>query len=72
MFRPVPGIIRFSSERVSVFTRSVQLCNDSEISSSVVFDYYYYYKAQWGGRFCNVGVVLTGGLVLSAGTGRNM
>jgi len=65
MFRPIPAIIRFSSERVSVFTRSVRLCNDGEISSSVVFDYYYYYKAQWGGGFCNVGVVLTGGLVLT-------
>jgi len=45
MFRPVPAIIRVSSENISVFTRSVRLCNDGEISSSVVFDYYYYYKA---------------------------
>ena len=36
MFRPNPAIIRFSSERVSVFIRSMQLCNDGEISSSVV------------------------------------
>ena len=36
MFLPIPAIIRFSSERVSVFTRSVRLCNDGEISSSVV------------------------------------
>ena len=36
MFRPVPAIIRFSSERVSVFTKSMRLCNDGEISSSVV------------------------------------
>jgi len=43
MFRPVPAIIRFSSERVSVFTRYVRLCNDGEFSSSVVFHYYYYY-----------------------------
>ena len=64
MFRSIPAIIRFSSERVSVFTRSVRLCNDGEISSSVVFDYYYYYKAQWVG-FCNVGVVLTEGVVLT-------
>ena len=36
MFQPNPAIIRFSSERVSVFVRSVRLCNDGEISSSVV------------------------------------
>ena len=36
MFRPNPAIIRFSSERVSVCIRSVRLCNDGEISSSVV------------------------------------
>ena len=36
MFRPIPAIIRFSSERVSVFIRSMRLCNDGEISSSVV------------------------------------
>ena len=35
MFRPNPAIIRFSSERVSVFIKSMQLCNDVEISSSV-------------------------------------
>ena len=35
MFRPVPAIIRFSSERVSVFIKSMRLCNDGEISSSV-------------------------------------
>ena len=45
MFQPIPAIVRFSSERVSVFIRSVWLCNDGEISSSVVIDYYYYYKA---------------------------
>jgi hypothetical protein len=36
MFRPIPAIIRFSSERVLVFTRSMRMCNDGEISSSVV------------------------------------
>jgi len=36
MFRPILAIIRFSSERVSVFTRSMRLCNDGEISSFVV------------------------------------
>ena len=39
MFQPIPAIIRFSSERVSVFTRSMRLCNDGEISSSVVLIY---------------------------------
>ena len=36
MFRPIPAIIRFSSERVSVFTWSMRMFNDGEISSSVV------------------------------------
>ena len=36
MFRPNPAIIRFSSERVSVFISTMRLCNDGEISSSVV------------------------------------
>ena len=36
MFWPNPAIIRFSSERVSVFIRSMRLCNDGEISSCVV------------------------------------
>ena len=35
MFRPNPAIIRFSSERVSVFIRSMRLCNDGEISPSL-------------------------------------
>jgi len=36
MFRPFPAIIRFSSERVLEFVRFMWLCNDGEISSSVV------------------------------------
>jgi len=36
MFRPIPAIIRFSSQRVLVFIRFMRLCNDGEISSSVV------------------------------------
>jgi len=36
MFRSIPAIIRFSSERVLVFIRFMRLCNDGEISSSVV------------------------------------
>ena len=35
MFRPIPAIIRFSSERVLVFIRFMRLCNDGEISSVV-------------------------------------
>jgi len=37
MFRPIPAIIRFISERVLVFIRFMLLCNDGEILSSVVF-----------------------------------
>jgi len=33
MFRPIPAIIRFSSEIVLVFTRFMWLRNDGEISS---------------------------------------
>ena len=36
MFRPIPAIIRFTSERVLVFIRFMQLCKEGEISSSVV------------------------------------
>jgi len=36
MFRPISAIIRFLSERVLVFIRFMRLCNDGEISSSVV------------------------------------
>jgi hypothetical protein len=66
MFRPIPAIIRFSSERVSVFTQSMWLCNDGEISSSVVLIIITIRNVAWvgGGGFCNVGIVLTGGVVL--------
>jgi len=36
MFRPIPAIIRFTSEKVLVIIRFMRLCNDGEISSSVV------------------------------------
>jgi len=36
MFRPIPAIIRFSSERVLVFLRFMRLFKDGEISLSVV------------------------------------
>jgi len=63
MFRPVPAIIRFSSERVLVFIRFMRLCNDGEISSSVVLVITTIKRCGWGG-FCNVGIVLTGGAML--------
>ena len=60
MFRPIPAIIRFSSERVLLFIRFIRLCNNSEISSSVVL-FITTIKRRgcgWGGVFCNVGIVL--------------
>ena len=36
MFQPIPAIIRFSSETVLVFIRFMWLCNNGEISLSVV------------------------------------
>ena len=36
MFRPIPAIIRFSSERVLVSIRFMRLGKDGEVSSSVV------------------------------------
>jgi len=36
MFRPIPVIIRFASERVFVFIRFMRLCNDGEISSVIL------------------------------------
>jgi len=60
MFRPIPAIIRFSSERVLVFIRFVRLCNDGEISTSVVLVITTIKRRGWeGGGFCNVGIVLT-------------
>ena len=56
MFRPNPAIIRFSSERVSVFVRSMRLCNDGEISSSVVLIIIIETVAEGGG--CSVMWVL--------------
>jgi hypothetical protein len=67
MFRPNPAIIRFSSERVSAFIRSMRLCNDGEISSSVVLiiTVIAVIETAAGGRgFCNMGIVLTWGVVL--------
>ena len=62
MFRPIPATIRFSSERVSVFIRSMLLCKDGEISSSVVLIITLIENVAAG--FCNVGIVLTGSVVL--------
>ena len=66
MFRPIPAIIRFSSERVLVFIRFMRLCNDGEISSSVVSIITTIKRRDWGGGgvvvvFCNVGIVLIWG-----------
>jgi len=60
MFRPIPAIIRFSSERVLVFIRFMRLCNDGEISSSVFLIIITFKRRGWGERgvFCNVGIVL--------------
>ena len=60
MFRHIPAIIRFSSERVLVFIRFMRLCNDGEISSSVVLVITTIKRRDWagGGVFCNVGIVL--------------
>jgi len=49
MFRPIPAIIRFSSERVLVFIRFMRLRNDGEISSSVVLVITTIKRRDWGG-----------------------
>jgi len=64
MFWPIPAIIRFSSERVLVLIRFMRLCNDGEISSSVVFIITTIKRRGWEGGFCNVGIVLTWGAML--------
>ena len=52
MFRPIPAIIRFSSERVLVFIRFMRLCNDGEISLSVVLVITTIERHDWAGGFC--------------------
>jgi hypothetical protein len=49
VFRPNPAIIRILSERVSVFIRSVRMCNDGEISSSVGLIIAIIETVAWGG-----------------------
>ena len=49
MFRPIPAVIRFTSERVLVFIRFMRLCNDGEISSSVVMIITTIKRRGWGG-----------------------
>jgi len=60
MFRPIPAIIRFSSERVLVFIRFMRLRNDGEISSSVVLIITTIKRRGWGGSLmgllCCLGV----------------
>jgi len=48
MFRPIPVIIRFTSERVLVFIRFMWVCNDGEISSSVVVIITIIKRRGWG------------------------
>jgi len=64
MFRPSPAIIKFSSERVSVFTKSMRLCNDGEISSSVGLIITIIEAVAGEGGVCDVGIVLTWVVVL--------
>ena len=64
MFRPNPAIIRFSSERVSVFIRFMRLCNDGEISSSVVLIITVIETVAGEGGVFDVGIVLTWVVVL--------
>jgi len=49
MFQHIPASIRFSSERVLVFIRFMRLCNDGEISSSVVLVIITIKRCGWGG-----------------------
>ena len=59
MFRPIPAITRFSSERVLVFIRFMRLRNAGEIPSSVVLIITTIKRrGREGGLFCNVGIVL--------------
>jgi len=49
MFRPIPAIVGFTSERVLVFIRFMRLCSDGEISSSVVLIVTAIKRRGWGG-----------------------
>ena len=50
MFRPIPAIIRFSSESVLVFIRFMRLFSDGEISSSVVLVITTIKRSGWEGE----------------------
>ena len=63
MFRPNPAIIRFSSERVSVFIKSMRFCNNGEISSFVGL-IITIIEIVAGEGVCDVGIVLTWVVVL--------
>ena len=63
MFRPNLATIRFSSERVSVFIKSMRFCNNGEISSSVGL-IITIIEIVAGEGVCDVGIVLTGCVVL--------
>ena len=61
MFRPIPATIRFTSEKSISVYKIMWLCNDGEISSSVVLIITAIKRRGWGWGFCNVGIVLTWG-----------
>jgi len=68
MFRSIPAIIRFTSERIFVFIRFLRLYNDGEILSSVVWIITIIKvtcSGGWGGVICNVCIVLTLGAMLA-------
>jgi len=62
MFRPIPAIIGFSSERVFVLIRFMLLCNDGEylLLLLILRD-----VAVGGEGFCDVAIVLTLGAMLA-------
>ena len=64
MFRPIPTIIRFSSERVLVFIRFMRLCNYGEISSFVVLIITTIKGRGWGGGALQCGYCADWGAVL--------
>jgi len=71
MFRPIPAIIRFSSERVLVLIRLMWLCNDGEISSSVVLVITAIKRRGWGINLTNTNTLLDENLMM-AGIGQSM
>jgi len=73
MFRHIPAIVRFTPQRVLVFIGFMGLCNDGEISSSVVFLLLPLLRdvAGGGGVLCNLNT-LSGVNLMMTGIARNM